>query len=227
MIEAVIVDVDDTLCLTEATSLELENEVLAAMGRPPIPPDLHLASWGEPLLEAMPKRSPGIDLERFGPLFHDFMRRHIAEGRIDVIPPENLAALDELVRSGRTVMLLTSRTEPEVRHMLEPDHVLATRISGIYHRDNTRYGKPDPRAFDELLAQTGLSPADCVYVGDSPGDASAAGRAGMAFIACLQSGIRSLDEFDERWVTASIATFPEVVRVVEEIGRHSRREEAY
>ncbi|WP_430788729.1 HAD family hydrolase [Actinoplanes sp. G11-F43] len=217
MIKAVIVDVDDTLCLTEATSFTLENEVLAAMGRPPMPRSLHLASWGEPLLEAMPKRSPGIDLERFGPLFHDFMRRHIADGRIDVIPPENLAALDELVLSGRTVMLLTSRTGPEIRHMLEPDHVLTSRISGVYHRDNTRYGKPDPRAFDELLAHTGLAPRQCVYVGDSPGDASAAGRAGLAFIACLQSGVRRLDEFEERWVTASIATFPEVVRIVERI----------
>ncbi|HWS33168.1 MAG TPA: HAD-IA family hydrolase [Actinoplanes sp.] len=222
MIKAVIIDVDDTLCLTEATSFELENEVLAAMGRPPMPRNLHLASWGEPLLEAMPKRSPGSDLEQFGPLFHDFMRRHIADGRIDVIPPENLAALDELVLSGRTVMLLTSRTGPEIHHMLAPDHVLTSRITGIYHRDNTRYGKPDPRAFDELLAQTGLSPAECVYVGDSPGDASAAGGAGMTFIACLQSGVRRLDEFDERWVTASIDTFPEVVTVVEEISRHQR-----
>ncbi|SDT29533.1 HAD family hydrolase [Actinoplanes derwentensis] len=218
MIKAVIVDVDDTLCLTEATSFVLENEVLAAMGRPPMSRGLHLANWGEPLLEAMPKRSPGIDLERFGPLFHDFMRRHVADGRIDVIPAENLAALDELVLSGRTVMLLTSRTGPEIQHMLAPDHVLTSRISGIYHRDNTRHGKPDPRAFDELLAHTGLSPAQCVYVGDSPGDANAAGGAGMAFIACLQSGVRRLDEFDERWVTASINTFPEVVATVDKIG---------
>lgn len=188
MIKAVIVDVDDTLCLTEATSFDLENEVLATMGRPPMSRDLHLVTWGEPLLEAMAKRSPGLDLDAFGPLFHDFMRRHIAAGRLDVIPPENLAALDEIVLSGRAVMLLTSRTEEEVRHMLEPDHVLAARISGVWHRNNTRYGKPDPRAFDELLAHTGLSPAQCVYVGDSPGDAVAAGGAGMAFVACLQSG---------------------------------------
>lgn len=144
MIKAVIVDVDDTLCLTEATSFDLENEVLAEMGRPPMSRELHLANWGEPLLEAMPRRSPGLDLERFLPLFHSTMRRHIAEGRLDVIPPENLEALDRLVLSGRTVMLLTSRAEVELRHMLEPDHVLAGRISGAWHRDNTRHGKPDP-----------------------------------------------------------------------------------
>ncbi|MEU4158569.1 HAD hydrolase-like protein [Actinoplanes sp. NPDC026670] len=219
MIKAVVIDVDDTLCMTEAASFELENEVLAAMGRPAMPRRLHLATWGEPLLQAMPHRSPGIDLAVFAPLFQTMMDRYLEQGRLDVIPPENLAALDELVLSGRSVMLLTSREGHEVRHMLAPDHVLATRISGIWHRGNTRHGKPDPRAFDELLAHTGLSPAQCVYVGDSPGDAVAAGGAGIAFIACMQSGVRQPDDFESRYVTASVAAFPEVVAVVEDLSQ--------
>ncbi|MDI6102296.1 HAD family hydrolase [Actinoplanes sp. NEAU-A12] len=219
MIKAVIIDVDDTLCMTEASSFELENEVLATMGRPPMPREVHLSTWGEVLLEAMPQRSPGLDLDRFAELFMTSMQRYVAEGRLDVIPPENVAALDDLILTGRAVMLLTSRAGREVRHMLEPDHVLATRVSGVWHRESTRCGKPDPRVFDELLAHTGLSPAQCVYVGDSPGDAIAAGGAGMAFIACLQSGVRRLEDFDGRYVTAAVETFPEVVTVVEELSR--------
>ncbi|WP_308285545.1 HAD family hydrolase [Actinoplanes hulinensis] len=219
MIRAVIIDVDDTLCMTEAASFVLENEVLAAMGRPPMTRELHLATWGDPLLEAMPKRSPGLDLDVFGPLFQTTMERYVAEGRLDVIPEENLRALDALIEADRSVLLLTSRAESEVRHMLEPGHAVASRVSGAYHRGNTRYGKPDPRAFDELLAHTGLSPAQCVYVGDSPGDAVAAGGAGMAFIACMQSGVRRLEDFDDRHVTAAIDAFPEVVPVVERLSR--------
>ncbi|MBO3738779.1 HAD family hydrolase [Actinoplanes flavus] len=219
MIRAVIIDVDDTLCMTEAASFVLENEVLAAMGRPPMTRELHLATWGDPLLEAMPKRSPGIDLNIFGPLFQTAMERHVADGLLDVIPEENLNALDALIEADRSVLLLTSRAESEIRHMLEPGHAVASRVSGAYHRGNTRYGKPDPRAFDELLAHTGLSPAQCVYVGDSPGDAVAAGGAGMAFIACLQSGVRRIEDFDGRHVTATIDAFPEVVPVVERLSR--------
>ncbi len=159
-----VVDVDDTLCLTEAASYDLENDVLAAMGRPPMSRAVHLATWGEALLDAMPRRSPGLDLDRFAELFPVFHQRYLADGRLDVIPPENLGALDALVRSGRTVLLLTSRAEAEVRHMLEPGHVLAGRITGAYHTGNTRFRKPDPRAFDELLADTGLRPEQCVYV---------------------------------------------------------------
>lgn len=217
MIKAVVIDVDDTLCMTEAASFALENEVLTAMGRPPMPRTAHLATWGEPLLDAMPRRSPGLDLDRFADLFAEAMTRHVADGLLDVIPPENLRALDELLAGGRRLMLLTSRTGAEVRHMLEPGHVLASRISAVYHRDNTRVGKPDPRAFDELLAHSALTPGECVYVGDSPGDALAAGGAGMAFVACLQSGVRRLADFDPAYVTATITSFPEIVAVVERL----------
>ncbi|WP_433379041.1 HAD family hydrolase [Actinoplanes sp. CA-142083] len=221
MIRAVIVDVDDTLSLTEAASYDLENEVLALMGRAPMTRQAHLATWGEPLLDAMPHRSPGVDLGRFAELFPAANRRYLAEGRLDVIPPENLAALDALVEGGRTVLLLTSRAEAEVLHLLAPDHALASRVTGAYHQGNTRFRKPDPRVFDELLAETGFHPGECVYVGDSPGDAVAAGGAGMAFIACLQSGVRRLDEFEAAHVTAAVGTFPEIIsaiRALEERG---------
>ena len=213
-IRVVIVDVDDTLCLTEEASFHLENEVLVLMGRPPMPRSLHLSTWGEPLLEAMPHRSPGLDLDRFATLFPAMHQRYLAEGRLDVIPPENLAALDRLVLEGRTIMLLTSRAESEVCHLLTPGHVLAGRVTGAYHQGNTRFRKPDPRVFDELLADTGFEPSQCVYIGDSPGDAVAAGGAGIHFVACLQSGVRRLDEFDPRYVTAAVDSFPQIPPVI-------------
>lgn len=219
MIKAVIVDVDDTLCLTEAASFDLENEVLAWMGRPPMPRTVHLSTWGEALLDAMALRSPGLDLSRFAELFPAAHQQYLAAGRLDVIPPENLEALDRIVEAGRTVLLLTSRAEREVEHMLAPDHVLAGRVSAAYHQGNTRFRKPDPRAFDELLAETGFTPDDCVYVGDSPGDAVASAGAGIRFIACLQSGVRRLDEFDPRWVTAAIDAFPELPAVVDQLDK--------
>lgn len=211
VIRAVIVDVDDTLCLTEAVCFDLENEVLTAMGRDPMSRAVHLATWGEPLLDAMPRRSPGVDLDRFAVTYRQVLRRYILSGRLDHIAPENLDALDRIILDGRTVMLLTSRTEAEIEHMLAPDHVLAQRVGAVYHADNTRFRKPDPRAFDELLAATGLGPEQCVYVGDSPGDAQAAGGAGLHFIACLQSGVRERQDFDIRHVSAFIHTFSELV----------------
>ncbi|MEV4090096.1 hypothetical protein AB0J43_58495, partial [Nonomuraea fuscirosea] len=65
MIRAVVLDVDDTLCLTEAACFDLENDVLARLGREPMSRAAHVATWGLPLLQAMPRRSPGLDLDAF------------------------------------------------------------------------------------------------------------------------------------------------------------------
>src|SRR5687768_17433994 len=109
------------------------------MGRPPMPRTVHLSTWGEVLLDAMPHRSPGVDLRRFAELFPAVHQEYLAAGRLDVIPPENLQALDTLVADGRTVLLLTSRTRTEIEHLLAPDHVLAGRVSAAYHQGNTRF----------------------------------------------------------------------------------------
>jgi HAD superfamily hydrolase (TIGR01662 family) len=214
MISAVVIDVDDTLCLTEAACFEMENEVLARIGRAPMPRAVHLSTWGQPLLDAMPLRSPGLDLAAFATAYPAVLREYVVNGRLDVIAPENLNALDQLAAAGRRIMLLTSRTQAEVAHLLAPDHVLAGRLTAVYHADNMAYRKPDARAFDELLAASGLRPAECVYVGDSPSDAEAANGAGLHFIACLQSGVRRRDAFAAYRVDAFIDAFPDVVDVV-------------
>jgi phosphoglycolate phosphatase len=214
VIAAVVLDFDDTLCLTEAVSFELENEVLARIGRPPVPRAIHLHTWGQPLREAMANRSPGLDLDQFFAAYNPLLAEFVSDGRLDAIAPENLTALDELVASGHRLMLLTSRTGSEVAHMLEPDHCLAGRISATYHADNITHLKPDPRAFDVLLAASGLAPAECVYVGDSPSDAAAANGAGMHFVACMQSNVRTRADFAEHRVDAFIDAFPDVVEAV-------------
>ncbi|MFD1930994.1 HAD family hydrolase [Nonomuraea mangrovi] len=214
MIRAVVVDMDDTLCLTEAVCFELENEVLTRIGREPMSRGVHMSTWGQPLLDAMTRRSPGVDLTAFAAAYQVVLREYVGDGRLDVVAPENLRALDELAAEGRSVMLLTSRTEGEVEHLLAPDHVLAGRLSAVYHAGNTRFGKPDARAFDELLAATGLRPRQCLYVGDSPGDAQAANGAGLRFIASLQSGVRRRADFDAHHVDAFIDAFPDLVGAV-------------
>ncbi|TMR21509.1 HAD family hydrolase [Nonomuraea turkmeniaca] len=209
-----VIDVDDTLCLTEAVCFELENEVLARIGREPMSRAVHLSTWGRPLFDAMAERSPGVDLENFAAAYHVVLREYVEAGRLDVIVPENLRALDELALAGRRLMLLTSRTEAEMAHLLAPDHVLAARLAAAYHGGNTSFSKPDPRVFDGLLTATGLRPDECVYVGDSPGDAQAANGAGVRFVACLQSGVRQRDDFAAHHVDAFIDAFPELVDAV-------------
>ncbi len=218
-IEAVVVDFDDTLCLTEATAFDLENTVLGRMGRLPMDRASHIANWGQPIAEAIAARSPGINVEEFLDNFYSAVAEFAADGRLDVVPPENYRALDELVSAGKQVMLLTSRTHDELKHILDPDHLLSRSISAFYYRDNTTHYKPDPRAFDNLLKTHGLSPEQCIYVGDSPTDAQASNGAGLYFVANLESGIRQEQDFADYSVDAYIQRFSDIVGAVAQIDR--------
>jgi phosphoglycolate phosphatase len=213
-IKAVVIDLDDTLCMTETASFELENAALAQLGREPMSREIHIETWGKPLFEIIGTRSPGADVEAFRAAFHPLMAEFTRTGKLDVIPKENYEALDKFVAQDKLVVVLTSRTHGELQHLLEPDHLLATRVKTFYYRDNMQYHKPDPRAFDELLGDNGLTAENCVYVGDSVSDAIASKDAGLKFIASLESGLRQKSDFKPEQVDAFIYKFPDVVDAV-------------
>lgn len=220
MIEAVIYDVDDTLCSTEVAAFELENDVLMRMGRLPMDRDVHLQTWGRPLEEAIAVRSPGVNLDTFVALYRETVPQRVALGLLDVIPQASYESLDRLTAAGKLGMIVTSRAEFELQHMLDAEHPLATRITDFYHKNNTAYHKPDPRVFDELFEKYGqLLPERCVYVGDSVTDAQAANGAGMLFIASLESGLRSKQDFTDYKVAAFIDCFADIADAVFEIER--------
>jgi HAD superfamily hydrolase (TIGR01549 family) len=214
MIKAVIIDLDDTLCLTEAACFDMENEVLARLGRKPMTREIHIATWGRPLFEAIEDRSPGVDVAKFKATFEPLIAEYTASGKLDAIPAENYRALDELIAANKLVMLLTSRTHAELKHILEPDHGLAERIKAFYYREVMEYHKPDPRAFAEMLRDNHLQANDCVYVGDSVSDAVAAKEAGLHFVASLESGLRKQEDFAHLPVDVFIQSFPEIVTAV-------------
>lgn len=82
-----------------------------------------------------------------------------------------------------------------------------------------QFHKPDPRAFDELLAQHSLNPNECVYVGDSVSDAVASKQAGLKFIASLESGLRTREDFVGESVDLFIERFADIVSAVAELDR--------
>jgi len=223
MINAVILDFDDTVCMTEAVCFEIENEVIATMGGRSIPRELHLATWGKPLFEIIDTRSPGVNVSEFRKVYNSLLPEAIAQGRFDAISSENFEAMDRLLAMSKELVVLTSREHNELAHLLEPDHDLAERISTFYYKDNMQFHKPDPRAFSHIEAEHGWKPEECVYVGDSLGDARASKGANIHFIASLESGLRTREEFEsqpEFPVDSYILRFSEIVQAVEDLDKH-------
>ena len=221
MIKGVILDFDDFTVMTEEPCFALENDVLQRMGREPMTRELHIATWGRPLFEAIMDRSPGVDVDEFRAIYEPLAQEYTADGRLDKISPENLAAIDELRGLGKGVLILTSREGGELPHLLVPDHPLTQRldggVAGYYYKDNMKYHKPDPRAFEHIEEIHGWKPEECVYAGDSVGDAQAAKGAGLHFVAGLESGLRRREDFDAWPVDVFIDRFAEIVDAVKQI----------
>lgn len=213
-IKAAIFDFDDTLCMSEASCFALENEILRRMGRDAQPRELHKNTWGIDLESAMKLRSPGIDIPEFWRLFPLVHSEFVESGRMDVVPETNLAALRRLKGMGLELMIVTSRTETESRHLRSSSHKLAELIDAFYHKDSNPWSKPDPRVFAHIEHQHGFKPHECVYVGDAIGDAAAATGAGLYFIASLEGGLLAKEDFAPYAVDAFVSTFPEVPDVI-------------
>lgn len=195
MIKLVLIDFDDTLCLTEKSCYKIENMIAAKMGFTPMIRSTHIKNWGIPLEEAITERIPGIDAKAFMLEIEKEFPRFIKNGQLDKITDINLKTLVKIRKKGIKTAILTARSFIEVRHLLDINHPLSSKIDAFYHKDNSQYLKPDPKVFDQALRHFNTKPDECIYIGDSTNDAVSAKEAGLHFIALLESGLRTEKDF--------------------------------
>ena len=186
MFKAVIFDYDDTICLTEEPAFIMENKIAKVMGLASVSRAVHINTWGKPLREALPERFPGADVDEFMKREAQAIENAVQDGFIDKIPNQNLETMERLKKAGKKLAIVTSRNTNEARHLMDNSHPFSSLIEAFYHKDNSKYLKPDPRVFDEILNLFGVTAQESVYVGDSLGDAIAAKSAGLSFIAVLE-----------------------------------------
>jgi phosphoglycolate phosphatase len=215
MIKFVIIDFDDTLSLTEDACFKIENHIATKMGFPPMTREAHQKNWGVPLRKAILERIPGIDAEEFIEIHKQVLPDFLAKGEADTISEENIETLKKLKALGKHMAILTSRTFNEARHLLDENHLINRYIEKIYHMDNMKFHKPDPRAFNKALENFGVTPKETVYVGDSTTDGISAKGAGIHFIALLESGLSKKEDFKTIHVDFFAQTFPEILTYIE------------
>lgn len=211
MIKVVLLDFDDTLCLTEEACFLLENAIGEEMGFRPMSRDVHKKTWGKPLQDIIPIRIPGIDAKQFMTLMEKRLPEYIEKGMLDIVPGKNLETLSKLKENGKQLAIVTSRSLVEVTHLLHENHPLTNLLDAFYHRDNLEYLKPDPRVFEKVLSDFSANPGECIYIGDSVSDAKAAKGAGMHFIAVMESGLRTDKDFTKEHVDFFAEKFTDIL----------------
>jgi pyrophosphatase PpaX len=147
-----------------------------------------------PTFEEMLARRPASErlflLEWYGEELGDRIHRRVVEayeelaaellgGYFAGVPEllEELAAAD--VRTG--IVTGKSRRAFEVTAR----HVDLDAFEVVVLEDDVPAPKPDPRGLERALAALGAAPDEAIYVGDTPMDAEAARRAGLAAASAL------------------------------------------
>jgi HAD superfamily hydrolase (TIGR01509 family) len=95
--------------------------------------------------------------------------------------PKVEALLEMLRTRGLKLAVASSAGEDELAALLEVAHA-SGYFSEEANADDARRSKPDPDIVQAALRKLALAPSRCVMIGDTPYDADAARRAGVAFI---------------------------------------------
>lgn len=220
MIKLVLVDFDDTLCMTEEACFHLENEIAKQLGFPPMDRKAHQSNWGKALKDAIVERIPGIDSDAFMKLFPAVSKKYVDQGTFDQVSQENLDILIKLQETGHKVVIQTSRQGYEVGHLIAPESPIMKIVDGFFYQDRYVYKKPDPRVFHLPERVFNVDFAEMVYVGDAFMDVQWCRAGGVHFIASLESGLRTKADFEKLGAKWFINKFTELPDRIKEIDQH-------
>jgi phosphoglycolate phosphatase len=206
MYDTLIFDFDGTLIDSAPGILATYAEVFAAAGlKTAVPLDQNLI--GPPLGPTMTKLLGHDDPELLARLVEDFKPRHMSIGlaKTPAYPGAD-AALQDLVQQGKTLFIATNKRAEPTLALLEK-FGWNNYFQAVYCIDTQQPAYPDKTTMlRQLLADHALSPAQCLYIGDTHGDQTAATHCGMAFMAALWG----YDQWTETEASARCAQLSEL-----------------
>jgi HAD superfamily hydrolase (TIGR01549 family) len=141
--------------------------------------DLHALAWHE----AMKKFGHDVSFEQ--------ARSQIGKGG-DKLIPEFLSAEEQREHGRELEEWRGKRFKMEYLPLVRPRYLEIARIADLVDvktsSEDAEESKPAPDIFEIVLKRLGLKGVDAVTIGDTPYDALAAGKAGIATIGVLCGG---------------------------------------
>ncbi len=217
MIKLVIVDFDDTLCLTEEACYQMESRIGLEMGFPLMKREIHKRTFGKPSDEVITERIPGIDVAEFMIRLERMIPEYVKKGILDNVSDHNIKTLFNLKAKGKIIGMLTGRAQMELTHILSSTNPLSDIFSLSQYKENSKYHKPEPQVFDIFFSTFNVKPEETIYIGDSINDGVASNGAGIHFLASLESQNRTKEDFKDIKVEYFVNNFTELEEIVNKL----------
>ncbi|MDD2410729.1 MAG: HAD family hydrolase [Candidatus Methanomethylophilaceae archaeon] len=148
-----------------------------------------------PLHAIFEKHYPGCPCK-----YREFVAEFMKEAENSVVDtavpfPETAECIEKLADSGKRMAIVSGSYESYIYDILE-NNGLRGHFGTVIGYENSLLPKPDPYPINFCIRNLGARPSECVYIGDSPDDITAAERAGIGKILVDRHGVGGEIEAD-------------------------------
>lgn len=178
-------DLDGTLIDSAPDYARALNRTLAEAGKTPLPLDQVIHHIGNGLRALVMDLFPELqDPENL----HTMVNRFLALYEEDMFSetrlyPAVVEVLEEAVRSGHQIGLITNKNERPARALLEHFDLIRLPWVGIFGADTFAERKPSPLPLREMMKRAQVTPLETWMIGDGIPDAESAQAAGVSYLA--------------------------------------------
>lgn len=177
--QLLIFDWDGTLSDSAAMIVNAMQAAIRGLGLPARSDEAVRELIGLGLNEGLQRLYPDADIPALRRLLDGYRAHWLAEGGGEApLFPGALEAVTELREAGYLIAIATGKSRAGLNRSLAHHAALRTQVLTSRTADETA-SKPNPRMLGELLAETGLGPADALMIGDTDFDLDMARSIGM------------------------------------------------
>jgi phosphoglycolate phosphatase len=212
MIKAVLFDLDDTLIKTSETKYEALKCAANHFYRLELTTEMIHTHWGKPYKQFMKDLFGEIDTVES--IINNY---YSIRGKFPSPAYESAVSVVEELSNSYFVGLVTATTKQLVKDDLASAGFKMSSFSYIQTSEKTTVHKPNPSVFKPILiilSEKNISPAEIVYVGDSPADCKAARGAGFHFIGLVNRTSKKEDFEDSIHTITHFSQLPKMIQSI-------------
>ena len=213
MKKAVIFDLDGTLIHSLPDIAAAMNRSLRHFGLKEYPENDYKYMVGNGVIR-LTERAVGEKREYFDQVLAAYKKDYAENNLVDTRPFKGIKeTLAELNRRGVLLCLLTNKDQADAERIMA--HFFPEiPFAGILGRQEGLKLKPDPDGALRLAEKMGVSPGDCLYVGDTSTDMNCGNQAGMETVGVMW-GYRPREELAQSHARRLISEPKELIALAE------------
>lgn len=207
MIKVIVFDYDDTLVKSSEALYSADSKTAISLGLANPTREEYFALWGKPHIEMIKVLHPSISQSQYLGQYKKIYDPSHLELFSEVKP-----LLKKIAMKKIKIAVLSSKEKSFLEEHLRYAEI-SDYVEHIHSSESSKYKKPDPRVFEDIIKHFKTEPSEILYVGDQVADFKAASKAGLQFIA-VTTGINNTDDFKREGCTNIISSLKSLEKIL-------------